>query len=64
MVSITEDSQGDGQCGWVEVGYDKSHEQIAEWCEPGAFITQLDLGGGESPAGSWPIVEQALCCKP
>ena len=62
--SIERGSRSYSTCEWVDVGYDKSHEKVGDWCKEGYFLTQLDLAGGVGPPGSWPIVEQARCCKP
>jgi predicted RND superfamily exporter protein len=56
--------QSYGTCKWVDVGYEKSHEKLGDWCEAGSFLTQIDLASSERTPGSWPVIEQARCCTP
>ena len=52
-----------GSCSWVEIGYDKSHFQMGNWCPDGSFLTQLDLDGDTSHGDSnGPVVVRAKCC--
>jgi|GEM_PF-6562087 len=53
-----------GSCLWREIGYDKSHFQLGDWCPPGSFLTQLDLDGDTSHGeGNGPVVGRAKCCR-
>lgn len=57
------ESNGWGDCRWVQVGAQKSHQQQI-FCPDGYYITGLDLDGPREYSGNdAPIVGQAQCCK-
>ncbi len=52
-----------GTCFWREIGYNRSHFQIGDWCPSGSFLTQLDLDGDTSHGDhNGPVVGRAKCC--
>ncbi len=54
-----------GECSWVPVGAQRSHQRGPEWCPPGSFLTRLDLDGDRKySARDTPYVGQARCCRP
>ena len=55
--------EGNHECEWVSIGYDKSHGQdMTGWCSEDSFIRQIDIDGCDD-GGNCPFIGRVRCCE-